>query len=82
MPFGAEQTGAASYTNYPQGVLAALPAFGLKAPEGFDYLDLSTLPVGAGLSSSAAIELASGLAFLEITGADLRLVGEGALLDG
>ena len=63
-----KQTGAASYTHYPQGVLAALPAFGLKAPEGFDYLDLSTLPVGAGLSSSAAIELASGLAFLEVTG--------------
>jgi len=36
--------------------------------EGFDCLDLSDLPVGAGLSSSAAIELASGLAFLEVTG--------------
>ncbi len=63
-----KQAGHASYTNYPQGVLAALPAFGLVAPDGFDYLDLSTLPVGAGLSSSAAIELASALAFLEVTG--------------
>lgn len=63
-----KKAGNASYTNYAQGVLAALPAFGLKAPEGFDYIDLSDLPVGAGLSSSAAIELASALAFLEVTG--------------
>ncbi|MFA5264001.1 MAG: galactokinase [Opitutaceae bacterium] len=60
--------GTGSYANYPQGVLAAFPAFGLKAPEGFDYLDMSDLPVGAGLSSSAAVELASGLAFLSISG--------------
>jgi galactokinase len=61
-------SGAGSYTNYPQGVLAAFPAFGLTAPEGFDYLDMSDLPVGAGLSSSAAVELSSGLAFLAISG--------------
>jgi galactokinase len=50
-------------------VLAALPVFGVKAPAGFDYLAASNLPTGAGLSSSAAIELASALAFLEMAGA-------------
>ena len=60
--------GSQSWVNYPQGVLAALPAFGLRVPAGFDYAAVSDLPVGAGLSSSAAIELASGLAFLEATG--------------
>ncbi|MGC4073962.1 MAG: galactokinase [Nibricoccus sp.] len=53
--------------NYPLGVLAAFPVFGLKTPEGFDYAAASDLPPGAGLSSSAAIELASVLAFLEAT---------------
>jgi len=62
------QTGEASWTNYPLGVLAALPHFGLAAPAGFDYLAESDLPSGAGLSSSAAIELASALAFLGATG--------------
>jgi galactokinase len=65
---GEKQTGEASWINYPLGVIAALPAFGLKAPQGFDFVAISDLPTGAGLSSSAAIELASGLAFLAITG--------------
>ena len=64
----AKQTGEASWINYPLGVIAALPTFGLKVPQGFDYVATSDLPTGAGLSSSAAIELASGLAFLAITG--------------
>jgi galactokinase len=63
-----KQTGEASWINYPLGVIAALPAFGLMVPQGFDYVATSNLPTGAGLSSSAAIELASGLAFLAITG--------------
>lgn len=62
------QSGDASWTNYPLGVLAALPHFGLTAPGGFDYFADSDLPSGAGLSSSAAIELASALAFLGATG--------------
>lgn len=64
----AKQTDKKSWINYPLGVIAALPAFGLKAPQGFDFVAISDLPAGSGLSSSAAIELASGLAFLELTG--------------
>lgn len=61
-------TGADSWVNYPLGVLAAFPSFSLQVPEGFDYFAMSDLPTGAGLSSSAAIELASALAFATATG--------------
>jgi len=61
------QTDTRSWVNYPLGVLAALPEFGLRVPAGFDFFAISDLPAGAGLSSSAAIELASGLAFLAAT---------------
>ncbi len=63
-----KQTGAEQWVNYPLGVLAALPEFGLRVPGGFDFAVVSDLPPGAGLSSSAALELASVLAFLAITG--------------
>ncbi len=55
---------ASSWANYPLGIIAALPEFGLRPPGGFDYFAMSDLPVGAGLSSSAAIELASALVFV------------------
>jgi galactokinase len=58
------QSGRASWINYPLGVWVTLPLFGQRQVAGFDYLALSDLPVGSGLSSSAAIELASALAFL------------------
>jgi galactokinase len=63
-----KQTGARSWVNYPLGVIAALPKFGLKMPSGFDALVMSNLPTGAGLSSSAALELSSAFAFLELSG--------------
>ena len=63
-----KQSGPDAWINYPLGVLAALPSFGLRSPAGFDFLAASDLPVGAGLSSSAAIELASALAFLAAAG--------------
>jgi galactokinase len=59
----AKQSGADSWVNYPLGVIHSLKAFGLTAPAGFDYVATSDLPLGAGLSSSAANELASALAF-------------------
>jgi galactokinase len=70
LPVGApvRQEGPAAWVNYPLGVLAALPAFRLPGPEGFDFAVVSNLPPGAGLSSSAAIELASALAFLAAVG--------------
>ncbi len=61
------QSGAAAWCNYPLGVWSALREFGLEQPAGGDYLALSDLPAGAGLSSSAAIELASALCFLAVT---------------
>ncbi len=64
----AKQSGAARWANYPLGVIAALPKFGLRRPAGFDFLAVSDLPSGAGLSSSAALELASALAFLALSG--------------
>jgi galactokinase len=64
-------TGADSWVNYPLGVLSAMRASAIAVPAGFDYVALSNLPAGAGLSSSAAIELASGLAFLDSVGESL-----------
>jgi len=60
--------GANSWVNYPLGVLAAMRASGIATPGGFDYMVASNVPSGAGLSSSAAIELSSCLAFLEAAG--------------
>ena len=59
--------GKSSWVNYPLGVLVAMRDAKLNLPGGFDYLVMSNLPMGAGLSSSAAIELASALAFLSLT---------------
>lgn len=58
-----------SWVNYPLGVWAQFGAYGLTAPPGLDFCAISDLPAGAGLSSSAAIELASALAFAQLTGA-------------
>lgn len=62
-----KQAGDLNWVNYPLGVWTHLPAFGLKRPGGFQFLDASDLPSGAGMSSSAAIELASALAFTALT---------------
>lgn len=62
-----KQTGAKSWVNYLLGVIAAFPGFGLRRPEGFDCHVSSDVPTGAGLSSSAALELSSALAFLALT---------------
>ncbi len=50
--------GPGRWINYPKGVLAGFVAQGHR-PRGFDALIASTVPIGAGLSSSAALEAAT-----------------------
>ncbi|HKB88911.1 MAG TPA: galactokinase [Opitutaceae bacterium] len=57
-----------SWANYPLGVWVSMASFRLQQPGGLDFLAMADLPPGAGLSSSAAIELSSALAFLGLTG--------------
>jgi galactokinase len=62
----AHLTGASAWGNYVFGAWHALKDFSLPRPAGFDLLVDSDLPAGAGLSSSAALELASTLALSEL----------------
>ncbi|MDR2512364.1 MAG: galactokinase [Puniceicoccales bacterium] len=54
--------GATSWGNYPLGMLKVMRDAGLEVSHGFNLAVSNDLPIGAGLSSSAAIELATGLA--------------------
>jgi len=64
--------------NYPLGVIAGFLARGLN-PGGFDALICSTVPLGGGLSSSAALEVSMATLLEIITGRKLDPV-EKALL--
>ena len=54
--------GDVSWGNYPLGMLKVMQEAGMQVNNGFDLLVTNDLPIGAGLSSSAAIELATGYA--------------------
>jgi len=58
----ARQQGEAAWVNYPLGVIVALEARGMSAVAGLEMAVVSDLPLGAGLSSSAAFELSTALA--------------------
>src|SRR5690349_16871210 len=58
------------WSDYVQGVAVALEQRGKKL-RGANLLIHSEVPIGSGLSSSAAIEVASGLALLANSGAEL-----------
>jgi galactokinase len=62
--------GEPSWTNYIRGVAAELAGAGIPLT-GMDALIDNTLPVGGGLSSSAAIEVGTGLAFLTLAGVEM-----------
>ncbi len=68
--------------NYQAGVVKELMLLGVDIG-GFDAAYLSTIPFGAGLSSSASIEVSTGLAVSELfgsplTGKELALAGQRA----
>jgi galactokinase len=63
--------GAAAWANYPLGVAWALQKNGQKLPSGFDLAVAGDLPAGAGLSSSAALELATAVALRELFKLDI-----------
>ena len=64
--------GEQAWANYPLGVIHVLREAGLPLLRGFNLAFSSDLPVGAGLSSSAAIELATLEAVCAIEGITLN----------
>jgi galactokinase len=60
------------WADYPVGVLRQLQQRGIE-PAAFDLHLTGNVPFGAGLSSSASVEVASAMAMLAFTGASLSI---------
>jgi UDPglucose--hexose-1-phosphate uridylyltransferase len=61
------------WSNYPKGVIAGFLERGI-ALKGFDAVIASSVPIGAGLSSSAALETAMASLLEVVSGVDLEPV--------
>lgn len=72
----------ANWTNYPKGVMWAFEKRGYKLPHGLDILIYGNIPNGSGLSSSASLEVLTGLilkntfGFDEVSMIDVALIGQ------
>lgn len=64
----------AGWTNYPKGVMWAFEKRGFKLPSGLDILIYGNIPNGSGLSSSASLEVLTGLILKEQFGFDVSMV--------
>ena len=62
------------WSRYPRAVLAVLREKGAGPAMGLDALYHGTIPSGAGLSSSASIEVVTGFAFARASGLPVDLV--------
>jgi galactokinase len=65
-----QKKGSPKWSNYLRGVAHGFHGRGIEIP-GFDAFIVSSLPGGAGLSSSAALECAVATLFEALTGTDL-----------
>ncbi len=73
---------AANWTNYPKGIMWRFEELGHKIPCGMDILIYGNIPNGSGLSSSASLEVLTGLmlkdlfGFSELSMIDIALIGQ------
>lgn len=64
----------ADWTNYPKGVMWAFEGRGYKLPYGLDILIYGNIPNGSGLSSSASLEVLTGVILKDMFGFDVSMV--------
>jgi len=62
------------WMNYPKGIVSELLNRGISFEHGYDLLYHGEIPNGAGLSSSASIEVVTAFALLQLTGGDTNTV--------
>ena len=72
----------ANWTNYPKGVMWAFEKRGYKLSHGMDILIYGNIPNGSGLSSSASLEVLTGVilkdtfGFDQVSMVDIALIGQ------
>ena len=64
----------AGWTNYPKGVMWTFEKRGYKLPAGADILIYGDIPAGSGLSSSASLEVLTGIMLRDTFGFDISMV--------
>jgi len=70
---GIEVSKSDTWQNYVKGTLAGLTAV-KSVSQGFDGMILGNIPLGSGLSSSAALEMSTGLALGQLYGIEVDAV--------
>lgn len=64
----------AGWTNYPKGVVWAFLEKGYKVDTGLDMVIIGDIPAGSGLSSSASLEVLTGLVLKDLFSIDVSMV--------
>ena len=64
----------AGWTNYPKGVMWGFEQKGYKLPCGLDILIYGNIPNGSGLSSSASLEVLTGVILKDMFGFDVSMI--------